>query len=160
MFYRNAAFLERQMEWVFGECKTFNKFKQRDIDRMQVISDNSPNSVLVFANFITRLFRRRKDVASALRQSVSILRKAGPAPSCGPAAYRHRVVLDLWPALMLEAQDWQREAMGRCSAGLSLTARALRRDTIHLSRLNSWSADWQIEFQRRREEANAKPDGS
>src|SRR5262249_23931608 len=40
MFYRNAAVWERQTESVFGECKSFIKFKQRDIDRMQVIADN------------------------------------------------------------------------------------------------------------------------
>jgi hypothetical protein len=49
MFYRNAAFWQRRLEWVFGECKTFNRFKKRDIDRMQVIADHFPDSILVLA---------------------------------------------------------------------------------------------------------------
>jgi hypothetical protein len=62
MFYRNSAFWERQTEWVFGECKTFNKFKQRDIDRMQVIADNFPNSILVFATLSGEFSKEEKEL--------------------------------------------------------------------------------------------------
>jgi hypothetical protein len=62
MFYRNAAFWERQTEWVFGECKSFNNFKQRDIDRMQVIADNFPNSILVFATLSYAFSEEEKEV--------------------------------------------------------------------------------------------------
>ncbi len=58
------------MEWVFGECKTFNKFKQRDIDRMQVISDNFPNSVLLESAEFSATFWRLLTCAHSRRATV------------------------------------------------------------------------------------------
>ena len=160
MFYRNAAFLERQMEWVFGECKTFNKFKQRDIDRMQVISDNFPNSVLVFATLSQDFSEEEKTL---LLPFVKACRSYGKLDRP-----RHAVLLltgtelfstfgppSCWKHKTGNAKQW---ADARRDFH-SLLALCDATQSIYLG-LDSWSADWQIEFQRRREEANAKPDGS
>jgi hypothetical protein len=49
MFYRGSAFWERETEVIFGECKSFNAFQERDIGRMGVIAVDNPGAVIVFA---------------------------------------------------------------------------------------------------------------
>ena len=62
MFYRGPAFWEHVTEYVFGECKTFNRFKVRDIERMKVISDNFPGAVLVFATLNDEFAEEEKEI--------------------------------------------------------------------------------------------------
>ena len=49
MFYRDAAFWERETEVIFGECKSFNAIQKRDIERMSVIAAENPGAIIVFA---------------------------------------------------------------------------------------------------------------
>jgi hypothetical protein len=59
MFYQGSAFWEHVTDLVFGECKTFNHFKIKDIERMKVISENFPGAVLVLRRS-TANFRPKK----------------------------------------------------------------------------------------------------
>ena len=49
MFYRGSAFWERETEIIFGECKSFNAFREKDVERMGVIAADNPGAVIVFA---------------------------------------------------------------------------------------------------------------
>ena len=49
LFYREAAFFDRSQETVFCECKTFNRFEKKDVDKMEEIAQEFPGSILVFA---------------------------------------------------------------------------------------------------------------
>ena len=73
---------------------------------------------------------------------------------------RHRVVLDLFCSSCWKHKTGNAKQWADARRDFHSTARALRRDTIHLSRLRLVVSRLAVEFQRRREEANAKPDGS
>jgi hypothetical protein len=156
MFYRNAAFWERQTEWVFGECKTFNKFKQRDVDRMQVIADYFPNSVLVFATLCDEFSPEEKKLllpfvnacraygkldrprnAVLLLTGTELFSIFGP-PSC-------------WEDKAGKAKEWA-DARRDFPTLLALCEAT---QSIYLD-LEPWSVDWQAEFDRRREAAEGK----
>ncbi len=153
IFYRNAAVWERQTELVFGECKTFNKFKQRDIDRMQVIADNFPDSVLVFATLSNDFSNEEKELlvpfvkacraygkldrprhAVLLLTGTELFSTFGP-PSC-------------WTDKAGKAKEWA-DARRPLPTLLNLCEAT---QSIYLN-LQSWSADWIIEFEQRRNAA-------
>jgi hypothetical protein len=157
MFYRNAAYWERQTEWVFGECKTFIEFKQRDIDRMQVIADNFPNSILVFATLSDEFSKEEKELllpfvkacraygkldrprhAVLLLTGTELLSTFGP-PSC-------------WEHKTGKAKEWA-DARRYFPTLLALCAAT---QSIYLD-LESWSVDWRIEFDRRRNAVTNNP---
>ena len=41
--------MDRPTEMVFGEAKSFNRFKQKDVDNMKLLAEAFPSSILVFA---------------------------------------------------------------------------------------------------------------
>jgi hypothetical protein len=160
MFFRNAAFWERQTEWVFGECKTFNRFKQRDMDRMQVIADNFPNSVLVFATLSDDFSDEEKALFIPFVKACSCYGKLDRPRNAvllltGAELFSMFGAPSSWETKsgiakqMADAKHSFHSLLALCEASQS----------IYLG-LGSWSADWQVEFERRREEANGKPDGA
>ena len=149
MFYRNAVFWERQTEWVFGECKTFNKFKQRDIDRMQTVADSFPNSVLVLATLADDFSPEEKELLIPFvkatraygrldrpRNAVLLLTGSELFSTFGPPA--------CWEGRTGNAKQW---AEGRLVPTLLALCEATQ--SIYLG-LDSWLTDWGIEFERRR----------
>jgi hypothetical protein len=154
MFYRNAAFWERRRtEWVFGECKTFNKFKQRDIDRMQLIADSFPDAVLVVATLADDFSDEEK---ALLLPFVKACRAYGKLDRP-----RHGVLLltgtelfstvgppSCWQDKPGKGKQW---ADGRRFFS-SLLELCDATQTLYLD-LEPWSVEWQAEFERRREAA-------
>jgi hypothetical protein len=126
MFYRNAAFWERQTEWVFGECKTFNKFKQGDIDRMQTVAESFPNSVLVFATLADDFSPEEKEL---LIPFVKATRAYGRLD-------RPRNALDLRTPGVLGGEDWQHQAMGWGKVGADAVG-SMRSHTVYIPWLGS-----------------------
>jgi hypothetical protein len=153
MFYRNSAFWERRTEWVFGECKTFNKFKQRDIDRMQLIADNFSDAVLVVATLADGFSDEEK---ALLLPFVKACRAYGKLDRP-----RHGVLLltgtelfstfgppSCWQDKPGKGKQW---ADGR-RYFFSLLELCDATQTLYLD-LEPWSVEWQAEFERRREAA-------
>jgi hypothetical protein len=62
MFYRNSAFWEHETETIFGECKSFNGFADKDVRRMRTIAADNPGSVLVFSTLATEFSAHDKKV--------------------------------------------------------------------------------------------------
>ncbi len=153
MFYRNAAYWERRTEWVFGECKTFNKFRQRDIDRMQLIADSFPDAVLVFATLSDDFSDAEK---ALLLPFVKAYRPYGKLDRP-----RHGVLLltgtelfstfgppSCWKDKPGKGKEWA-DARRPLSSLLELCNAT---QTLYLG-LEPWSVEWQAEFARRREQA-------
>lgn len=51
---------------IFGECKSFNEFKNKDINRMKQLSHNFPGSVIAFCTLRSTLTAREKKVLAKL----------------------------------------------------------------------------------------------
>src|SRR5581483_8061977 len=49
LFLKEMRFGRTTIELVFAECKTHDEFERKDVQRMQVIAQNFPGAVLVFA---------------------------------------------------------------------------------------------------------------
>ena len=49
MFWQDAIFGERKEGLLFGECKTYDVFKQKDFKRMESLANQFPGAVLVFS---------------------------------------------------------------------------------------------------------------
>lgn len=60
MFYAGSAFWEQETEVIFGECKSFNDFQERDIQRMGVIAVDNPGAVIVFATLASEFSAQEK----------------------------------------------------------------------------------------------------
>jgi hypothetical protein len=153
MFYRNAAFWERSTEWVFGECKTFNKFRQRDIDRMQLIAESFPDAVLVVATLADDFADEEK---ALLLPFVNACRAYGKLnrPSHGVLLLTGTELFSTfgppscWQDKPGKGKQW---AEGRRPFS-SLLELCDATQTLYLG-LEPWSVEWQAEFERRREAA-------
>jgi len=54
---------------IFGECKSFNEFKSKDVNRMKQMADNFPGSVIAFCTLRQTLtVRERKIIAKIARR--------------------------------------------------------------------------------------------
>ena len=49
LFFQTSKFSKSETKIIFAECKTFNAFEQKDIDRMTDIGNAFPGAILVFA---------------------------------------------------------------------------------------------------------------
>jgi len=60
MFYRSSTFWERETEILFGECKSFNDFQAKDIQRMAVIAEDNPGAIIVLATLASEFSTKEK----------------------------------------------------------------------------------------------------
>ena len=151
MFYRNADFWERRIEWVFGECRTFNKFKQRDIDRMQLIADSFPDAVLVVATLADGFSDEEK---ALLLLFVKACRAYGKLDRP-----RHGVLLltgtelfsTFGPPLCWKDKPGKGKEWADGSRFFSSLLELCDATQMLYLDLEPWSVEWQAEFERRRE---------
>ncbi len=152
MFYRGAAFWERETETVYGECKSFNGFTQKDVRRMRRIAEENPGAILVFATLAPQLAERDKRLlipfVRACRKYTGLDRPGNP-------------VLVLTGTELFSAigppQCW-RDAGGAMKAFADsghfgndgIVALCDATQQLHLG-LPSWWDDWKNEFDRRRQ---------
>ena len=55
LFYQTSTFSESETKIILAECKTFNEFKQPDIDKMEKVGNAFPGAILVFAKLTETL---------------------------------------------------------------------------------------------------------
>lgn len=60
LYFREAGFSGTKKHLIFAECKTYNRFKKDDMQRMKVISKEFPGSVIVFATLNQSLTKKEK----------------------------------------------------------------------------------------------------
>jgi hypothetical protein len=101
MFYRSSAFWERETETIYGECKSFNSFAEKDVHRMRRIAEDNPDAVLVFATLAQEFSAPGQATTDALRAGLPKVWKIGSAKKSCAAAHRHRTVLGPWSTTML-----------------------------------------------------------
>ena len=134
MFYRSATYWDRETETIFGECKSFNGFTEKDIRRMTALAEDNPDAILVFATLAPQLSDRDKRLLTPFVKKIQKVRKAGSAEKSGTAAYRDGIVLGLWPAAMLAGCRRANEGLRRF--------RAADRRPFDLMRRNATASSW------------------
>ena len=60
LFFQKSKFAKPKRELLFVECKTFNRFEKKDIERMKVLSKEFPGSVIVFSTLNSTLTQKEK----------------------------------------------------------------------------------------------------
>jgi hypothetical protein len=60
LFFQESKFGKPKRELLFVECKTFNRFEKKDVERMKVISKEFPGSVIVFSTLNSNLTQKEK----------------------------------------------------------------------------------------------------
>ena len=60
LFFQKSKFGTPKRELIFVECKTFNRFEKKDVDRMKVISKEFPGSMIVFSTLNPTLTQEEK----------------------------------------------------------------------------------------------------
>jgi hypothetical protein len=60
LFFQKLKFGKPKRELLFVECKTFNRFEKKDIERMKVLSKEFPGSVIVFSTLNSTLTQKEK----------------------------------------------------------------------------------------------------
>jgi hypothetical protein len=155
MFYRGPAFWEHVTEYVFGECKTFNRFKARDIERMRVIRDDFPGAVLVFATLNDEFSEEEKEIlipfVNTCREYSKLDRPRNPvllltgtelfATFGPPICWKDKAGK---AKQFANTQRYPHTLLDLCNVS----------QQIYLS-LDSWSKDWDAEFERRQKLAQS-----
>jgi hypothetical protein len=150
MFYRDSAFWERETEVIFGECKSFNAFQEKDIERMRAIATDNPGAIIVFATLASefsaiekrlltpfvRTFRKysgfeRPQNPILLLTGTELFSALGP-PQCWKDAGGHMKTF-------AEAGFPSQTLLQLCDATQQL----------HLG-MQPWPNEWAAEFERRR----------
>ncbi|HXW18289.1 MAG TPA: hypothetical protein VEJ39_08290 [Candidatus Acidoferrales bacterium] len=159
MFYRSATYWERETEAVYGECKSFNGFTEKDVRRMRQIAAADPGAILVFATLAPELSPRDKRLLSPF---VRACRKYGELDRP-----KNPVLLLTGTELFSGVgppQCW-RDAGGRMKAFAeasrpidSLVTLCDATQQLHLG-LPSWWNDWTDEFEKRRRARGSKAAG-
>ncbi len=60
LFFQTSEFGASKTEVIFAECKTFNDFEKKDIDKMVNLGDAFPGAILVFATLKESLTQKEK----------------------------------------------------------------------------------------------------
>jgi hypothetical protein len=66
LFFQNSKFGKPKKELLFVECKTFNRFEKKDVERMKIISKEFPGSVIVFSTLNSTLTQKEKSLVRPL----------------------------------------------------------------------------------------------
>jgi hypothetical protein len=157
MFYRSATYWERETETIFGECKSFNGFTEKDIRRMTALAEDNPDAILVFATLasqfsdrdkrlLTPFVKRRRKYAKLDRPKNPVLLLTGT-----------ELFSDFGPPQCWRDAGAQMKAFadsGRQVDGLLTLCDATQQ--LHLG-LPSWHEDWTAAFDRRRKKKKPQP---
>jgi len=62
LFYQNTntEFGKEKREIIFAECKTYNRFAKKDIDRLKILASAFPGSIIVFSTLNSSLTTNEK----------------------------------------------------------------------------------------------------
>ena len=62
LFFQASKFGDSKTEVIFAECKTFNDFQKKDVDKMINLGDAFPGAILVFATLKDSLNQKEKTI--------------------------------------------------------------------------------------------------
>ncbi|EKE05394.1 MAG: hypothetical protein ACD_19C00318G0001, partial [uncultured bacterium] len=62
MYFQKSEFGKSKRELLFVECKTFNRFEKKDINRMKIISKEFSGCIIVFATLNSTLTKKEKEL--------------------------------------------------------------------------------------------------
>ena len=150
MFYRSGAYWERETETIYGECKSFNGFTEKDVSRMRLIAEDNSGAILVFATLAPEFSMRDKRL---LTPFVRTCRKLGELDRPkNPVLLLSGIELFSW---LGPPQCW-RDAGGSMKAFAdarppidSLLTLCDATQQLHLG-LPSWWNDWSAAFEKRK----------
>lgn len=66
LFFRALKFGSSKTEVIFVECKTFNPFQKKDVDRMIDLGKSFPDAILVFAKLKEKMSNKEKAILCSL----------------------------------------------------------------------------------------------
>jgi hypothetical protein len=49
LFYKPSSLRKGRIDLIFAECKTYNEFEKKDVDRMSLLADQFPSAIIVFS---------------------------------------------------------------------------------------------------------------
>lgn len=77
LFFQESKSRHSKTDLIFAECKTFNSFRKKDVDRMKNLGKAFPGAVLVFAKLEESLSHEEKKILSSLANHSRRNRKNG-----------------------------------------------------------------------------------
>jgi hypothetical protein len=150
MFYRSATYWERETETIFGECKSFNGFTEKDIRRMTALAEDNPDAILVFATLAPQFSDRDKRLLAPFVKKSRKYAKLDRPKNPVLLLTGTELFSDFGPLQCWRDAGGQMRAFadsGRSVDGLLALCDATQQ--LHLG-LPSWGEGWRIAFETRR----------
>jgi hypothetical protein len=150
MFYRSATYWERETETIFGECKSFNGFTEKDIRRMTALAEGNPDAILVFATLAPQFSDRDKRLLAPFVKKCRKYAKLDRPKNPVLLLTGTELFSDFGPLQCWRDAGGQLKAFadsGRSMDGLLTLCDATQQ--LHLG-LPSWRDDWTAMFDKRR----------
>jgi hypothetical protein len=149
LMWQETAFGETQDGMLFSECKSYNKFEQKDFDRMKMLGEQFPGAILAFCTL-------RKKFEPREVKEIRRIAKLGMK--------RWKTDRPINPVLVLTGSElFSFHGAPYCWDGRSIPEWAKRAHTlldvcnatqaIHLG-LPHWQETWRIEYEKRRSRRN------
>ena len=151
LFWEESIYGERQDGLVFGECKTYGKFVEKDFERMRYLAKTFPGAVLAFCTL--RKSITKKEIAQITRIA-KVGRKYWKAERpLNPVMILTGNELLTYPGPPYCWEDSVKQKFDRMRPGLLSIADATQQ--IYLG-LQSWQTEWHEKWERRHKRMLAK----
>src|SRR5262249_11332610 len=62
LFYQSSFLRKGRIDLIFAECKTYNEFERKDVDRMSLLAGQFPGAIIVFSTLRKSLTTRERDL--------------------------------------------------------------------------------------------------
>ena len=150
MLYRSATYWERETETIFGECKSFNGFTEKDIRRMTALAEDNPDAIFVFATLAPQFSDRDKRLLTPFVKKYRKYAKLDRPKNPVLLLTGTELFSDFGPLQCWRDAGGQMKAFadsGRSLGGLLTLCDATQQ--VHLG-LPSWHEDWRVAFDKRR----------
>jgi hypothetical protein len=143
-FWRDQTSWENREGILFGECKTYGKFEQRDFNRMRMLARAFPGAVLIFATL-------KRTLSASEIAGIRRIAKAGreywkPERPINPVLVLTGAELLDWPG---PPDCWSNELKGRFRNLSGLLQLCNATQQIYLD-LRPWEEDWDDVWERKR----------
>lgn len=151
LFWQQSLYGETTNGLVFGECKTYGKFKAQDVDRLRSIADAFPGAVLTFATL-------RKSLTPKEVSSIARLAKRGRKYWKNNRPINPVLILTGNELLSFHGPPYCWEGAGHPKkfervAGLMSVCNATQE--LYLD-LPSWESEWHEAWEKRRQKREAR----
>jgi hypothetical protein len=150
MFWQDAIFGERQEGFLFGECKTYDIFKQKDFKRMEFLASQFPGAVLVFSTLRTTF--TKQEVAGITRIAKKGRKQWKPGRPINPVMILTGTELLHWQGPPYCWEDSIRNKFDHLHGMIGLCDATQQ---LYLG-LPSWQTEWHEKSEKRRARWQAK----